>query len=177
MHDLLFVLLPHLDFSVSNLTIVTCLPAWKRNILSSWAEKQSEFDRLICGFSSFSCHLQTLLISRRNHNRSIVIIYWVNSLTAMFCRHLFLLSLLSRVFLVAARATCPGWAYYNLTFVALWNEKARPPNFDGSKFSEVVGISHNSNYSLWEPGKNASKELKDLLKKPGMSSLSSYFEA
>lgn len=90
----------------------------------------------------------------------------------MFSHYIFLMSLLSRVFFVASRAACPGWAFYNLTFVALWNEKARPPNFDGSKFSEVIGVSHNSNYSLWEPGKNAPKELNDLLKIPGPGSSS-----
>ncbi|XP_038065062.1 spondin-2-like [Patiria miniata] len=80
-----------------------------------------------------------------------------------------LLSLLLVVgsFQVEVIAACGGeeMANYRLEFQGLWSERTFPKSFPkyrkNAQWSTLIGVSHNDQYSMWEPGRSASVPFKD----------------
>ena len=79
----------------------------------------------------------------------------------------FLVALFS-LFSTAYSATynCQGVAQYWLTFYGKWSNMTHPNAFPFTPkighFSPLVGASHESAYTLWMPGMNASEGVKNV---------------
>jgi spondin-1 len=56
-------------------------------------------------------------------------------------------------------------AKYELTFEGLWSRHTHPKDFPNgwlTKFSDIIGCSHNLNFTLWKQGQLARKGVKYL---------------
>jgi hypothetical protein len=72
---------------------------------------------------------------------------------------------LAAILSLSEAISCPGSAKYTLTFQAEWTVKTHPHDFPSGKrphFSSLVGCSHNTEYVMWKPGRNATKGVKDV---------------